>query len=120
MVSITTYVKNEIKVILFTKIKEKEVNGEWSIKKEKGDSAIVKELKAVKLGLSHINRPVKLEIYVGNQWVVTALNNWIKEWQQNGWKKTNGKNVENKELLTEIAKELNKHQYIVKLKEEKA
>ena len=120
MVSITTYVKDDIRAILFTEIKGREVNGEWAIKKEKGDSVILKELKAVRLGLSHIIRPVDLEIYVGNQWVVTALNSWINTWQQNGWKKTNGKEVENRELLEEIAAELKKHKYVVKNKEEKA
>lgn len=119
MVSITTYVKDEIRVILFTEIRGKEVNGEWSIKKDKNDSVMLRELKAVKLGLSHINRPVELEIYVGNQWVVTALNTWIKTWQQNNWKKSNGKEVENKEILEEISKELSKHTYIAKKKEEK-
>ena len=110
MVSITTYVKEELKVILFTEIKGKEYSREWSMPKEKGDSAILKELKAVYLGLTHINRPVELEIYVGNPGVVTALNSGIKEWQQNRWMKSDKKPVKNKELLEQIAAELNKHQ----------
>lgn len=116
MVSITTYVKNEIKAVLYTQIKGREVNGEWSIPKEKGDSVILKELKAVHLGLMHIKKPVELEIYVGHRWVVTALNVWIKQWQQNDWKKFNGKDIENKEILMEIMEKLATHKYVVRLK----
>lgn len=119
MVSITTYVKDEIKVILFTEIRGKEYSRTWSIPKDKGDSTVLKELKAVRLGLEHMTMPVELEIYVGHPSVVTALNVWIKEWQQNGWKKSDGKEVKNKEILEKIAEDLNKHPYIVKLKEEK-
>ncbi len=120
MVSITTYVKDEIKVILFTEIRGKEYSRTWSIPKGKGDSTVLKELKAVRLGLEHMTMPVELEIYVGHPSVVTALNVWIKEWQQNGWKKSDGKELKNKEILEKIAEDLNKHSYIVKLKEEKA
>ena len=48
MVSITTYVKDEIRVILFTEIRGKEVNGEWSIKKDKNDSVTI--IKAMERG----------------------------------------------------------------------
>lgn len=118
MVSLTTYIKGEAKVILFTEIRGKECSSEWFFTKEKGDSVIVHELKAIYLGLSHINRPVELEIYTGHRWVVTAINTWIKQWQQDDWVKSGGKPVKNKELWQKIAKELNKHKYIAKLKEE--
>ena len=116
MVSITTYAKETVKAVLYTEIKGREVNGEWSIPKEKGDSVILNELKAVRLGLMHIKKPVELEIYVGHKWVVTALNVWAKQWQQNGWKKSNGKDIENKEILMEIMEKLAIHQYVVRLK----
>lgn len=116
MVSLTTYIKGEIKVILFTELRGKEHVGEWSEPKDKSDSVILKELKAVNLGLSHINRPVDLEIYVGHPWVVTALNSWAKQWQQNEWKKSNGKPIENKELWETIMDKLDQHKYVARLK----
>lgn len=116
MVSLTTYTKDTIKVILFTEIKEKEYAGEWTMPKEKGASVILNELKAICLGLSHINKAVQLEIYTEHPWVVTALNVWMKQWQQNDWKKSNGKDVEHKELWREIAEKLEIHDYVAKKK----
>lgn len=111
MVSLTTYIQGEIKVVLFTEIKGKEHSAKWSMPKEKGDSVIIQELKAIHLGLTHINRPVELEIYTGHPWVVTALNEWMQQWQQDNWIKADKKPVKNKELWQKIAEELSKHDY---------
>lgn len=116
MVSLTTYTKDVVKVVLFTEIRGKEHTAEWTMPKIKKESAILRELKVIHLGLSHINKPVKLEIYVDNQWIVTALNVWLKQWQQNGWKKSNGKDIGHKELWKEISKKLDPHDYVVKMK----
>lgn len=120
MVSLTTYIKDEIKVVLFTEIRGEEKVKTHTLKKEHKDSVILKDLKAVYLGLSKIKYPVDLEIYVNHPWVVTALNVWVKQWQQNGWTKSGNKPIKNRELWEKIAAELNKHDYIAKLKEEKA
>lgn len=118
MVSLTTYIKDEIRIILWTKLHGREYTVVDFMSAEKGDSVMVRELKAIILGLSHMNKPSEIEIYVGNQMTVTALNGWVKKWQQDGWVKANGKPVQNKELWQQIMKLLEKHTYKAKLKGE--
>lgn len=118
MVSLTTYIKDEIRIILWTKLHGREYTVVDFMSAKKGDSVMVRELKAIILGLSHMNKPSEIEIYVGNQMTVTALNDWVKKWQQDGWVKTNGKPVQNKELWQQIMKLLEEHTYKAKLKGE--
>ena len=118
MVSLTTYIKNEIKVVLFTELKSgREHTAVHTLPVDKGDSVIVRELKAILLGLKHMNFPTEIEIYTGNKWIVTAMNEWVPKWQQDDWIKTNGKPVANKELWQQVMKELEKHTYKAMLKE---
>lgn len=118
MVSLTTYIKDEIRVILWTKFHGREYTVVDFMSAKKGDSVMVRELKAIILGLSHMNKPSEIEIYVGNQMTVTGLNDWVKKWQQDGWVKTNGKPVQNKELWQQVMKLLEEHTYKAKLKGE--
>ena len=118
MVSLTTYIKDEIRIILWTKLHGREYTVVDFMSAQKGDSVMVRELKAIILGLSHMNKPSEIEIYVGNQMTVTALNDWVKKWQQDGWVKANGKPVQNKELRQQIMKLLEEHTYKAKLKGE--
>lgn len=118
MVSLTTYIKNEIKVVLFAELKSgREHTAVHMLPVGKGDSVIVRELKAILLGLEHMNFPTEIEIYTGNKWIVTALNEWAPKWQQDNWIKANGKPVANRELWQQIMKELEKHTYKAMLKE---
>lgn len=118
MVSLTTYIKSEIKVVLFTELKNgREHTAVHTLPVKKGDSVVVRELKAILLGLKHMNVSSELEIYTGNKWVVTALNEWVPKWQQDGWIKANGNPVANKELWQQLMKELEKHAYKAMLKE---
>ena len=71
MVSITTYAKETVKAVLYTEIKGREVNGEWSIAKEKGDSVILNELKAIRLGLMHIRS-------LWNWRFMLAIDGWLQ------------------------------------------
>lgn len=118
MVSLTTYIKDEIRIILWTKLHGREYTVVDFMSAKKGDSVMVRELKAIILGLSHMNKPSEIEIYVGNRMTVTALNDWMKKWQQDGWVKANGKPVQNKELWQQIMKLLEEHTYKAKLKGE--
>ena len=118
MVSLTTYIKNEIRVVLFAELKSgREHTAVHTLPVDKGDSVIVRELKAILLGLEHMNFSTEIEIYTGNKWIMTALNEWAPKWQQDDWIKTNGKPVANKELWQQVMKELEKHTYKAMLKE---
>lgn len=86
MISLTTYIKNGIKVVLFTELKSgREHTAVHMLPAKKGDSVAIRELKAILLGLEHMNLPSKIEIYTGSKWVVTALNEWAPKWQQDDW-----------------------------------
>lgn len=118
MVSLTTHIKSEIRVVLFTELRSgREHTAVHTLPVDKGDSVIVRELKAILLGLEHMNFPTEIEIYTGNKWVVTALNEWMKQWQQDNWAKANKKPIKNKELWKKIAEELSKHNYRAYLKD---
>lgn len=118
MVSLTTHIKSEIRVVLFTELRSgREYTTVHTLPAEKGDSVIARELKAILMGLEHMNFPTEIEIYTGNKWVVTALNEWAPKWQQDNWIKANGKPVANKELWQQVMRELEKHTYKAMLKE---
>ena len=44
----------------------------------------------------------KIYIYTDSKYVINAMTQWIKKWEECGWKTTNDKDVENKELLKEL------------------
>ena len=113
MVSLTTHIKSEIRVVLFTELRSgREHTAVHTLPVDKGDSVIARELKAILM-----NFPTEIEIYTGNKWVVTALNEWAPKWQQDNWIKANGKPVANKELWQQVMRELEKHTYKAMLKE---
>ncbi|MDD3416375.1 MAG: hypothetical protein PHY47_20625 [Lachnospiraceae bacterium] len=117
MVSLTTYTKAEIKVVLWTQIKDREYSSIHTAKPQKGESINQKEMRAMLLGLEHIKKPVELEIYTDSPWMVRAVGEWMPKWKQDGWKKSDGKPVANAELWKKIANELEKHKYTIKAKE---
>ena len=88
MVSLTTHIKSEIRVVLFTELRSgREHTAVHTLPVDKGDSVIARELKAILMGLE---------------------DNWIK---------ANGKPVANKELWQQVMRELEKHTYKAMLKE---
>ena len=57
------------------------------------------ELFAVISGLGALKEPCSVEVYSDSAYVVNAFNqNWIGNWQTNGWKTADKKPVENEDL----------------------
>jgi len=66
-------------------------------------SAIIHALKALK-------RPCRVKIHSDSALIINAFNKgWIRNWQKRGWKKSNKKPVENKDLWIEMLAEVRKH-----------
>jgi len=52
-----------------------------------------------------------VDIYSDSAYTVNAfLNGWIYSWKKNGWKKADGKAVQNVDLWEDLYKEVNKHE----------
>jgi len=66
------------------------------------------ELMAAIKALEALKEPCEVALYSDSAYLVNAFNHhWVDKWQQNGWKTTSGKLVENKELwqkLIELSK----------------
>lgn len=63
------------------------------------------ELTAPIEALRLLKRPCKVKIYSDSAYLVNAfLQGWIYNWQMNGWKTSDKKDVKNKELWEEIYK----------------
>lgn len=63
------------------------------------------ELTAPIEALKLLKRPCKVKVYSDSAYLVNAfLQGWIYNWQMNGWKTSDKKDVKNKELWEEIFK----------------
>lgn len=68
------------------------------------------ELRAVIEGLKLLKEPVELNIYSDSAYVVNAfLENWIENWQSNGWRTASKKPVQNVEIWQELLSLLEPH-----------
>ena len=66
-------------------------------------TAIIKALQALK-------RPCHVKIHSDSALIINAFNkSWIRNWQKRGWKKSNKKPVENKDLWVDMLTEVQKH-----------
>jgi len=55
---------------------------------------------------------IPVEIYSDSQYVVSAMNDWIDNWQKNGWKTSQKKPVENQDLWKQLLTVYNKYDNI--------
>lgn len=63
------------------------------------------ELTAPIEALKLVKRPCKIKLYSDSAYLVNAfLNGWIYNWQKNGWKTADKKDVKNRELWEQIYK----------------
>ena len=63
------------------------------------------ELTAPIEALKLVKRPCKIKLYSDSAYLVNAfVNGWIYNWQKNGWKTADKKDVKNRELWEEIYK----------------
>ena len=57
------------------------------------------EVSAVIIGLERLKYPCRVDVYSDSAYTVNAfLNGWIYAWKKNGWKKADGKAVQNCDL----------------------
>ncbi len=48
-------------------------------------------------------RDLKVRVYMDSSYIINAIKKgWLKKWQKNSWKKSDGKSVENKDLWLEL------------------
>lgn len=68
------------------------------------------ELTAVIEGLRALKRPCKVTVVSDSKYVCDAINqHWLINWQNKGWKKSDGKPVLNPDLWQELIKLLSVH-----------
>ena len=61
------------------------------------------EVMAVIVGLKRLKYPCKVEVYSDSAYTVNAFNEgWIYGWKKGGWKKSDGKAVQNVDLWEEL------------------
>ena len=70
---------------------------------EKGTTNNRMELTAAIMALSALKKPCHVELFSDSAYLVNAFNNdWIKNWQKNGWRNSQKKPVENKDLWEKL------------------
>ncbi|REL29202.1 ribonuclease HI [Rhodohalobacter sp. SW132] len=68
------------------------------------------EMKAVIEGLKALKEPCKVKIHSDSALIINAFKqNWVKNWLKRGWKKSNKKPVENRDLWEEMLKVMEPH-----------
>lgn len=61
------------------------------------------EVTAVVEGLSLLKYPCEVEVYSDSAYTVNAFNrHWLDDWKKNGWKKSDGKEVLNRDLWEKL------------------
>lgn len=68
------------------------------------------EMKAIIEGLRALKEKCHVKIHSDSALIINAFNqNWIKNWQNRGWRKSNKKPVENQDLWKEMLKVMAPH-----------
>jgi len=67
------------------------------------------ELQGVIEGLKALKRHCDVEVYSDSQYVVRGVNEWLKGWQRNNWRRADKKPVENQDLWQDLAEQLTRH-----------
>ncbi len=68
------------------------------------------ELLGVICALQSLKEPCIADVYTDSQYVTKAIKEyWLKNWQKNGWKTANKKDVKNKDLWILLHSQLLKH-----------
>ncbi|PZP40137.1 MAG: ribonuclease HI [Pseudomonas fluorescens] len=60
------------------------------------------ELTAAIRGLQALTRPCKIVLHTDSQYVIKGITEWMPGWKRRGWKNSQNKPVENKELWEEL------------------
>ena len=67
------------------------------------------ELTAAISALRLLMRRCDVEVYTDSQYVRTGMTEWLPEWQENDWRRANGKPVRNEDLWRELSLEVQRH-----------
>lgn len=69
------------------------------------------EMRAIIEGLKALNKPCRVEIRSDSALIVNAFKKgWIENWQKKGWRKSNKKPVENRDLWEKMLKAMEPHE----------
>ena len=82
------------------------INNDGNIKKisgnEKNTTNNRMELMAPIMALKNVKSNSEITIYTDSTYVKNGITEWIKKWEQNGWKSANKKPVKNKDLWIKL------------------
>lgn len=68
------------------------------------------ELTAVIMGLEELKEPCEVNVYTDSKYISDAFNkNWLRSWQNNGWKTASKKPVKNQELWKRLLEQTSRH-----------
>lgn len=67
------------------------------------------EMMAVIIGLEALKEPCEVEVFSDSNLVVQGINTWMEGWAAKGWRKSDGKPVENQDLWVRIQKMTHTH-----------
>lgn len=71
------------------------------------------EMQAVIEALKALKKPCLVKIHSDSALIINAFQQgWIKNWQKRGWRKSNKKPVENKELWQEMLNAIQPHEVV--------
>lgn len=91
--------------LLMTKTKQKELSGG-----EPHTTNNRMEMKAVVEGLKALKRSCHVKVHSDSALIINAFTKgWIQNWQKKGWKKSDKKPVENRDLWEEILTAMKNH-----------
>lgn len=61
------------------------------------------ELTAALMALSALTKPCRVTLYTDSQYVAKGMTEWIGGWLRRGWRNSQGKAVENRDLWEQLA-----------------
>ena len=64
------------------------------------------ELLAVIRSLEKLNENEKAYIYTDSKYVINSMTKWVRHWENNDWKKSNNKTIENQDLIMDLRDKL--------------
>lgn len=67
------------------------------------------ELTAAISALRLLKHPCEVTLYTDSQYLRRGITKWLARWQANGWRKANGRPVENQDLWQELSREASRH-----------
>lgn len=69
------------------------------------------EIKAAIEGLKTLNKPSKVKVHSDSAYLINALTKgWLSGWEKNGWRKSNKKPIQNKDLWRELLEASRPHE----------